>query len=146
MHFITWLYLIIETLHKLCTIIPRYIFIEEDFFQRKSKKWERNCSFIPIHKMEYTENRLRHWNPALWHTIHQTNLLHLKVLRSICPLSGPLTLHHQTFYLPWVPGKMNSTSSNHHLYVIKLSTLAGSGYTEWDLITVNYTYQSNLTN
>lgn len=37
MHFITWLYLIIETLHKLCTIIPRYIFIEEDFFQRKSK-------------------------------------------------------------------------------------------------------------
>lgn len=42
--------------------------------------------------------------------------------------------------------EMNSTSSNHHLYVIKLSTLAGSGYTEWDLITVNYTYQSNLTN
>lgn len=42
MHFITWLYLIIETLHKLCTIIPRYFFIEEDFFQRKSKKWERN--------------------------------------------------------------------------------------------------------
>lgn len=41
MHFITWLYLIIETLHKLCTIIPRYLFIEEDFFQRKSKKWER---------------------------------------------------------------------------------------------------------
>lgn len=39
---------------------------------------------------------------------------------------------------------MNSTSLNHHLYVIKLSTLARSGYTEWDLITVNYTYQSNL--
>lgn len=40
---------------------------------------------------------------------------------------------------------MNSTSLNHHLYVIKLSTLARSGYTEWDLITVNYMYQSNLT-
>lgn len=41
---------------------------------------------------------------------------------------------------------MNSTSSNHHLYIIKLSTLAGNEYTEWDLITVNYMYQSNLTN
>lgn len=88
MHFIRWLYLIIETLHKLCTIIPKYLFIEEYFFQRKSKKWERYCSFIPNIKW----NIPRYWkltsaldiidccsprNPALWHTIHQTNLLHL---------------------------------------------------------------------
>lgn len=167
MCFITWLYLIIETLHKLGTIIPRYIFIEEDFFQRKLKKWERKIvpSYqyikwnIPVLKIEFgtqynwllfskEPSTIAHHpsNQLTSLNRQQHSTLHEQVLRSICPLSGPLTLHHQTILSPLSTGKMNSTSSNHHLYIIKLSTLAGNEYTEWDLITVNYMYQSNLTN